>query len=100
MLLGKCEPFYDPLVSRLLCKYHDGFQMIIWVRLHNLLLHLLHHKVLEVIGNTLGKFIKFNMDRDQKNIFTFVRICVEVVLSKVYLIKYFFFITMFNGPNY
>lgn len=54
--------------------------MPVWVRLHNLPLHFWHHQVLEGIGNTLGKFLKFDEDRLTRGIFTFAKICVKVDL--------------------
>lgn len=56
-------------------------KMPVWVRLHNLPLHL-HHKVLIAIRNTLGKLLKIDKDRLTKGISTFARICVEVDLSQ------------------
>jgi len=32
-------------------------KMSVWVKLHNLALYFWHHKVLEGIGNSLGKFL-------------------------------------------
>ena len=57
-------------------------KMSVWVSLHNLPLHFWHHKILEGIGNTLGKYIKTNTHRTKEANFTFARICVEVDLSK------------------
>lgn len=57
-------------------------RMPVWVRLHNLPLHFWHHKVLEGIGNLLGRYIKTNTQRIEERIFTFARICVEVDLNK------------------
>lgn len=57
-------------------------KMLVWVTLHNLLLHFWHHNVLIAIGNTLGKFLKTEGDKITRGIFTFVRICVEVDLSQ------------------
>lgn len=57
-------------------------KMSVWVRLYNLPLPFWHHQVLEGIGNILGRYIKTNLERPNKGIFTFSRICVEVDLSK------------------
>ena len=57
-------------------------KILVWVRLHNLPLHFLHHKVLTRIGNSLGNFLKIDVDRFTIVIFTFARICVEVDLGK------------------
>jgi len=54
----------------------------VWVRLHNLPLHFWHHKVLEGIGNSLGKFLKIDANRLTRDLFTFARICVKVDLSQ------------------
>lgn len=56
--------------------------MPVWVRMYNFLLTNKHHPVLEGIGNTLCKFIKIDLKRVDKGIFTFARICVEMDLSK------------------
>lgn len=56
--------------------------MPVWVRLHNLPLHLWHSKALIAIGNTLGRMLKIDKERHIKGIFTFARICVEVDLSR------------------
>lgn len=53
-------------------------KMSIWVRLHNLPLHFWHHKVIEEIENTMGKYIKTNLDITIEEIFIFARICVWV----------------------
>lgn len=52
------------------------------VRPPNLPLPFQHHKTLEDIGNKLGKFKKMDLERTDKGIFTFAKICVEVDLSK------------------
>jgi len=54
----------------------------VWDRLHNLRLHFLHHQALEGIGNSVGQFLKIDVDRFIREIFTFARICVEVDLSQ------------------
>ena len=56
--------------------------MHVWVSLHNLLVHLWHHKVLEEIVNSLRKFLKIDVDRVSRDIFTFARRCVRVDLSQ------------------
>ena len=56
--------------------------MSVWVRLPNLPLPFWHHLVLEDIGNLLGRFIKSHSDRKEQGVFTYVRICVEIDLSK------------------
>jgi len=56
--------------------------MPIWVRLPNLPLPFWHHKVLEDIGSTLGKFKKIDLEKPQKGLFTFSRICMEIDLRK------------------
>lgn len=57
-------------------------KMYVWVRIHNLPLHFWHHKVLEGIGNSSGKFLKIDADRVSRGIFTFSRICIKVHLSQ------------------
>jgi len=57
-------------------------KMPVWVKLYNLPLHFWHIKVLEGIGNALGKFLKVDSERLSKDIYTFARICVEVDLSQ------------------
>jgi len=54
----------------------------VWVRFHNLPLHLWNQQVLAGIGNTIGRYIKTDTQRLEKRIFTFARICVEVDLNK------------------
>lgn len=56
--------------------------MAVWVRLHNLPIHFCDKKILAVIGNSIGRFIKIDTQRLEEIIFTFARICVEVDLSK------------------
>jgi len=57
-------------------------KMPVWVRLPNLPLPYWHHEVLEDIGNLLGSFIKSDKERQDKGLFTYARICVEIDLSK------------------
>jgi len=57
-------------------------KMPVWVRLHNLPLHFWSERVLEGIGNSIGKYIKTDLERIDERLFTFARICVEVDLSK------------------
>jgi len=57
-------------------------KMPVWVRLPNLPLPYWHHLVLEDIGNLLGSFIKSDKERQDKGLFTYARICVEIDLSK------------------
>jgi len=57
-------------------------KMPVWVRLPNLPLPYWHHLVLEDIGNLLGRFIKIDKERQDKGLFTYARICVEIDLSK------------------
>jgi len=57
-------------------------KMPVWVRLPNLPLPYWHHLVLEDIGNLLGRFIKTDKDRQDKGLFTYARVCVEIDLSK------------------
>ena len=57
-------------------------KMPVWVRLYNLPLHFWNERVLEGIGNSIGKFIKTTLERIDERIYTFARICVEVDLRK------------------
>ena len=57
-------------------------KMPVWVRLHNLPLHLWSQQVLARIGNTIGRYIKMDTQRLEERIYTFARICVEGDLSK------------------
>eukprot|EP00253_Pinus_taeda_P023327 PITA_23327 len=57
-------------------------KMPVWVRLYNLPLHFWHERVLEGIGNNIGKYVKTDLERIDERIYTFARICVEVDLSK------------------
>jgi len=57
--------------------------MPFWVRLPNLPLPLWHPRVIEEIGNTLGKFKKIDNEWIEKGIFTFAKICVDIDLSKL-----------------
>jgi len=57
-------------------------KMSVWVRLYNLPLHFWSERVLEGIGNNIGKYIKTDLERTDERIYTFARICVEVDLSK------------------
>lgn len=54
----------------------------VWVRLYNLPLHFWSDRVLEGIGNSIGKYIKTDLERIDERVYTFARICVEVDLSK------------------
>lgn len=54
----------------------------VWVRLHNLPLHFWDQRILECIGNTIGRYIKMDTQRLEERIFTFARIYVEVNLNK------------------
>ena len=54
----------------------------VWVRLYNLPLLFWNDQVLESIGNSIGRYVKTNMERIEVRIYTFSRICVEVDLSK------------------
>eukprot|EP00253_Pinus_taeda_P017483 PITA_17483 len=54
----------------------------VWVRLFNLPLHFWSEQVLEGIGNSIGKYIKADLERIDERLYTFARICVEVDLSK------------------
>jgi len=54
----------------------------IWVRLHNLPLLFWQHEVLEVIGNSLGRFLKMDREKMDKGMFNFSHICVEMDLNK------------------
>lgn len=56
--------------------------MLVWVRLPNIPLHFWHHKVLDEIGNTLGTLKKMDLERMEKVLFSFSKICVEIDLSK------------------
>lgn len=57
-------------------------KMPVWVRLYNLPLHFWHEGVMEGIGNSIGKYVKTDLERIDERIYTFARICVEVDLSK------------------
>ena len=54
----------------------------VWVKLHNLPLHLWQHKVLEGIRNLIRRYIKTDTQRVEERVYTFARICVEMDLSK------------------
>jgi len=54
----------------------------VWVRLPNLPFPFWYHHVLDGIGNNSSKFKKRDMERIEKGIFTFPRICVEIDLNK------------------
>lgn len=67
--------------------YFDAKNMVVskisvWVRLPYLPLLFWHHKVLEDIGNNLGRLRKRDLKRTKKGIFNFASICVETNLSK------------------
>eukprot|EP00253_Pinus_taeda_P024239 PITA_24239 len=57
-------------------------RMPVWVRLYNLPLHFWSERFLEGIGNSIGKYIKTDLERIEERIYTFAHICVEVDLSK------------------
>lgn len=74
--------------------------MSVCVRLYNLPLHFWNEGVSEGIGNSLGRYIKIDIQWLEERIFTFARICLEVDLSKglpesIYLIH----INNKNGCN-
>lgn len=54
----------------------------VWVRLHNLTLHLWNQQVLAGVGNTIGRYIKTDSQTLEERIFTFAWICVKVDLSE------------------
>lgn len=56
--------------------------LLVWVRLQKLPLHFFHHQVLKGIGNTVGKLKNMDLERTEKDIFTFTRIYVEINLNK------------------
>ena len=47
-------------------------KMPVWVRLHNLPIHLWNDQVLAGIGNTIGRYIKMDTQRVEERIYTFV----------------------------
>jgi len=57
-------------------------KMFVWVKIHDLPLHFWHHKLLEGIGNSLGKFFKINVEKVSRGVFNFSRIYIEVDLSQ------------------
>jgi len=57
-------------------------KILVWARLPNLLLPYWNHQVLEGIGSYLGRFLKVDRERMDKDISTFARICVEMDLRK------------------
>lgn len=59
----------------------------IWVRFPNFPLHLLHLNILVDVGNFLDHFIKIDLDRLERGIVTFFRICVEIDLNNPLLDK-------------
>ena len=54
----------------------------VWIRLPNLPVHLWHVRVYKAIGNTLGSFLMGDYWRENKGLYTYARICVELDLSK------------------
>lgn len=56
--------------------------MPVWAMLPNIPLPFWHHKFLEEIGNNLGKYKKIDLERLEKDLFSFARICVEIDLNK------------------
>jgi hypothetical protein len=54
----------------------------VWVRLPNLTLQFYTPSFLSTLGNTLGRFIKSDMDQISKGFITFAHICVEIDLSQ------------------
>ena len=59
----------------------------VWVRLRNFPIHFTHLELLEKVGNLIVIFVKIDMERLSKSIFTYVHICVEVNLYKGLLDK-------------
>lgn len=57
-------------------------KVLIWVRIYNLPLQFWSERVLEGIGNNIGKYIKTDLERIYERVYTFACICVEVDLSK------------------
>lgn len=78
---GSADRFITPWFPRFDANTMVVSKMPLWIRLHNLPLPFWHHQVLEGIENTLGKFVKIDLDKPSKGNFTFVRIC-EVDHSK------------------
>jgi hypothetical protein len=56
--------------------------MLVWVRLLNMPLPFWHPLVFEDIGNTLGIFVKYELEKTQQNLFSYAHIYVENDLSK------------------
>ena len=55
---------------------------IVWVRLLNVPLNLLHREVLADVGNSLDYFIKVDTKRLEKGIVIFAHKCVEIHLYR------------------
>ena len=71
LYLNKWNPDFDP-------TQHVSSAVPVWVRLPHLPLNCWNPKTLEIIGNTLGKYI----DRaERKDRYSCARICVEVDLE-------------------
>ena len=64
--------------------------MSIWVCLPNFSLHLCHLSVFEYIGNSLGTYIKLDIERALTRLSTYTHICDEIDLSKDPLDRVFF----------
>lgn len=56
--------------------------ILVWVHLLNPSLHFWHISLFEDIGNTLGSYIKTEIERAKKGLCTYTNICVEIDLTK------------------
>lgn len=82
MVLGNFGVVYDPMVPGFWSKQNDSYQNASLGQIIQPSFALLERWVLEGIGNSIGKYIKTDLERiDDKN-YTFPRICVEADLSK------------------
>lgn len=60
---------------------------LVWVRLLNFPMHFLSIPSMQVIGNSLGKYLKKDIERVEMDLATYARICVDLDISEGLLVQ-------------
>jgi len=87
-ILDHC-PYFMGNSSHFIKKWYEGFDsrtnyittILMWVRLFYLPQHLWNIKVVEKVGNSIGSFMKTNVNFNNKELAMMVRISVNVNLQ-------------------